>query len=146
VADRYISPEYAAAHIGGSLIDALSESSSSILSILIEAATASVQPAMRNSGYNVTSTGTDYTLMTDETVKLAVVGALWISLSTRPEFSVKLPDGWAEHPANVARKQILNGDAPLTLAKSVVGAVGGVKFSDPITYPSKSGGTNLVDY
>lgn len=154
MADRYITSAYVSRFIGTAVVNALlgdsAQSSTNVLNTLIEAATASVQPAMRNSGYAVAA-DSDGTATTDETVKLAVMGALWILIAGRSEYGIALPEQWSEHPANVARKQILNGDAQLSISKTARDAVGGVKFTDGSTnsttgHPQRSSRTNLAGY
>jgi len=153
-ANVYINATYAASFLGTTVVAALSVdstiSAANVFTQLAVSATASVIPALRNSGYEVpTDTVGDGVLMADETVRLAVMGAFWIFLAGRPEYSVSLPDGWGEHPANVARKQVLTGDANLSLARTTRDAVGGVKFSssDATTgQPAQITRTTLAGY
>lgn len=153
MADRYIDSSYVGAFVGTAVVTALLGDStlttSNVLNPLIEAATAEVQAALRNSGYTATAdTVGDGVLMSDPAVRLATMGALFPLLFGRAEFGVAKPDDWAEHPANQMRVKILNGDANLSLTRTVRDAVGGVAVSAQTgTYTApRATRTELADY
>ncbi len=126
----YIDSTFVDAYLGTAVRTALVSDSGANLTTLIEGATAIVQTALRNSGYSVPTT------TTDDTVKLAVMGALWVTLSSRPEYQIALPENWKEHPCRAAYVGILNGDCPVTLSLTSRDAVGGFSFSDASTSSS----------
>lgn len=156
MADRYIDAQYVRQYLGSAVVDSLTsddvEDADDILGTLIEAATASVQTDLRNSGYDTPSDAVgDGATMGDPFVRMATMGTLWPLLTGRPDVTVALPDGWDEHPANVARAQIHNGRATLTLSRAAIGAVGGMKATDSSVYtstgqPPRATRANLVGY
>jgi hypothetical protein len=127
VADAYIDSTYAGSFLGGDLVTALDGLTGVVLTTQIEAATALIQSYMRNNGYSPVST-TDPTAV-EETVKLAVMGALWQLLTSVPEGNVSLPENWEDHPARIAYVGILTGDANLTAALDKGAAVGGSQWT-----------------
>lgn len=135
MADRYINASYVAKFLGTSVVNALvndeTEDPDDVLGAMIEAATASVQSDMRNSGYTVAAdTVGDGVLQSDPLVRSATMGALWELLVGRPGTTIALPEEWKSHPLNVARVDIRNGNAQLPLSVTARDAVGGVSFTD----------------
>lgn len=124
MADTYITSTYVKGFIGTGLWDALAGVTGFSWTTQIESATATIQSGLRNSGYAASST-TD-----DEFVKSAVMGALWEQVSALPEKSIPLPENWDRNPLNIARVQILNGDADLTHSLTKRKAVGGWAWSE----------------
>jgi hypothetical protein len=146
MADQYIDRTYLEGWMGSATVDAIVEAGAVNIYTHIEGGTALVQSALRNSGYSVPAATT-----TDVTVKMAVAGAVWQTLSSVPGVSLKLPEDWKEHQLYVAYTGILNGDVPLTLSLSTIGAVGGSGFTESRTgfsnaRPPRAGRDDLAGY
>jgi hypothetical protein len=106
---------------------------------LCRGATARVQAAIRNSGYEVptASAGTGV----DQYVKMATVG-VWVELAySRPEKHVPLPPNWENHFLKEAADDILSGDAMLDLAVSTTGGIGSGVVSEYSTSISSTNGS-----
>lgn len=98
-----------------------------------QAATASIQQAIKSAGYAVpTST-------TDEYIKLATLGEFVVMAYGRLDKKAKLPEDWYKSPMGRARADILSGDAELSLEVSVVGGHGGISSSDYTSEVSNGG-------
>src|SRR3990172_2929305 len=132
MADEYITTAYVDAHIGIGLRQTWFPVATELVT-LIEGATGFVQSYLRNSGYSTPSS------TTDETVKMAVMGALWQMAASRPATTVKIPEDWKEHPCRKAYVDILNGSVQLTHALNTRSAVGGVAFTAGTVAGSTSG-------
>ena len=102
--------------------------SATIFGVQVDGASALIKAYAKNSGYDIGDT------TTDDTVKLATLGALMRTAYSRPDKNIAPPDGIDQHPAVIAYLGILSGDMPILSATPNVGAeVGGFQFteSDP---------------
>lgn len=147
MADAYIDETYVRAHMGTALESALVGIAGTSLTTLIEAATARVQAALRNSGYSTPST------TTDEMVKLAVFGVVREMVSDIPEASLPLPDDWrsrATNPMSIL-KEIISGEVQLSgHTLTTAAAVGGWQMSShadtAAAYPQRTSRQQLKGY
>lgn len=126
MADKYVSTAYVQDMLGTGYTTAVAAALD--LDQQVEAATAVVQVAMRNSGYTP-PTSTDGTGV-EEFVKLATLGALQELVASAPETAIALPETWETNPAKMAFAQIVSGDAKLAATPSQTGSVGGIILSD----------------
>lgn len=128
MADSYIDTDYIKANLGTGVYDAIAAVTGTSFTQRIYSATALVQSYLRNSGYATPAT------TTDETVKLAVLGALWQMACSTPETNLALPEAWEDHPARLALKGIVKGDVQIAgHALSIPDAVGGWGFTEHAT-------------
>lgn len=129
--NNYLSSTFIRAHLGTAYDSAVTSLTGVSQTTLGESATSVIETALRNSGYSP-PTSTDGTGV-EEFVKLAALGAYREMLATIPEGSIPLPEQWSAHPAKLAYRAILAGDAKLAATPSVPGAVGGwlMSESDP---------------
>lgn len=144
MADTYITATYVKGALGTGLYNALDGVTGFSWTQLREGATASIQVAMRNSGYSPGTT------TTNQYVMMATMGQLWEMASSLPEKNIPLPENWDTNPYNLARIAILNGDADLGDAITKIRAVGGWKFSDHSSASTgrqqRSGRSDLEDW
>lgn len=124
MADQYIDAAYVRNFLGTNVEGTIEAYTGVGLTQHIEAATSLVQSYLRNSGYETPAT------TTDETVKMATMGAVWQTFASVPEASLPLPENWADHPLRIAYIGILDGSAQLTLTQADANAPGGMTFSD----------------
>jgi hypothetical protein len=140
VADQYIDSAYVDALLGRGFRTAVEDLEGANLFTLIEGGTALVQSYLRNQGYSTPTT------TTDETVKLATLACVAVSMFSIPEFSFPKPESWDMHPAKLALDGILSGDAQVTHGLTQISAEGGLAFSSSTTYPQRASRTNLGGY
>lgn len=127
MADSYIDTDYVKANLGTGVYNAIAAVTGQSFTQAIYSATALVQSYLRNSGYATPAT------TTDETVKLAVLGALWQMVASTPETNLSLPEAWEDHPARLALKGIVGGNVMLTHALTTSAAIGGWTFTERAT-------------
>lgn len=125
--DQYVTATEVKGFIGGDVYDAIDAYTDITPLTHIEAATASVQSAMRNSGYAAGSTTTDVT------VKNAVIALTWWTMAKVPEANLSLPDDWENNHLWQAWIDIYTGKASLEATPDNTSAVGGNVFSETNT-------------
>ena len=94
-----------------------------------ELASAIIQSAAKNAGYEVGAT------TTDDLVKMATMGQLLSMLYTRKGISV--PAAWAPYVA--LRDDLINGQLPLAASPTVANSVGGFSWSDQTSSTANGG-------
>jgi len=155
VAARYIDDAYVRARVGNAYLTAALVASDGVeLSALIEDATASIQTALRNSGYESLATDVDVTAggtYSDAYVKMAVFGRVREKLAQLPQSAIPLPEDWANTDEKLALDAILSGDAQLASTPTQISAVGGAEFteSDPLvsdSVPQRSSRSELAGF
>jgi len=135
VANQYLDTDYVDAYLGSAVRAALftpsgGAYSSANFNTMAKAATAQIETALRNSGYQPpTATAGDCSAV-EEYVRLATYGVFCELASTRPTKALKLPEKWEANPARMAYRAIIDGDANLDLTLIASDAIGGVRFSE----------------
>jgi hypothetical protein len=116
--------------------------------VLIEASTALIKSALKNSGYPAPATQDPTTV--DELVKLGVFACLREMLASVPDAQIPLPEGWQTSPQKMVLRMIIEGDFPIpSVDPSTAGGVGGAVFTDPListNYERKTTKTELGGY
>ena len=127
MADRYFDSTYADALLGADYMAATLAESGRDFNTLVEAATALVRSAMKNSGYTP-PTSTDGTGV-EEIIKLATLGQFVEIICTAPGSTIPLPESWDTNPLKTAYQQIIDGAIQPDDDPSSDGAVGGFSIS-----------------
>ncbi len=130
MADRYIDEAYYQAHLGSGYTGAALATAGVDADVLIEASTALVKSAMKNSGYPLVATQDPADV--DELAKLATLEVFRWKLANIPEAQLPLPEGWETSIGGQMVAKIIDGDYPIpSLDPSVTGSVGGMTVTDP---------------
>lgn len=134
MADNYLDSDDYDAHLGAD-VRASVEAAIGVdgLELLSSDATAFVQGALRNSGYELPTEATMLGASADRLVKLAVGAALRELTLGIPDISLPLPENWAQNVAKVALVGILSGDTMLGLPQRTIDAPGGWSMSSTAT-------------
>ena len=149
MADQYIDAAFVRNYLGTNVEGTIEAYTGVGLTQHIESATSLIQSYLRNNGYTTPTT------TNDETVKGAVMGAVWQTFASVPEASLPLPENWADHPLRIAYVGILDGSATLdtsvTHTLDTAQAVGGWQASDHSRdttegRPQKSSRKNMRGY
>ncbi len=147
MADQYINAAYITAHLGSDYYTAAVAHSSDV-DVLIEASTALVQSAMKNSGYTLVATQDPADV--DELAKFATLEVFRWKLANIPEATLPLPEGWESSIGGQMVAKIIDGDYPMpSLDPSAVGSIGGMTVTDPLVTTNaerKTTRTELADY
>ncbi len=130
MADKYINTAYVLARVGTAFAEAAFRNTAGAyvaasLGSTIEDATALTKVSLRRMSYTVPTTGTAY-----PDLQVFCFSIFYELTCGRPENMMGLPDDWANNPSKAYHTDVINGDAHMSLPKSVQGAVGGVKFSE----------------
>ncbi len=121
--DQYVTITQFKKVVGGDVSDAVASFTNVDVDDALQRSTASVQGAMRNSGYDVGTT-------TDEVqVENAVIGLTWEWMANVPEANLKLPDSFYGGQFWLAWVKLEDGTAQLAADPTPANAVGGSKFS-----------------
>lgn len=148
MADRYIDSTYLRAHLGTAYTTAALAVTGVDVDVLIEASTALVKSAMKNSGYALVATQDPADV--DELAKFATLEVFRWKLANIPEATLPLPDGWESSIGGQMVARIIEGDYPMpSLDPSNTGAVGGALFTDSTDDTNaarKTTRTELADY
>jgi hypothetical protein len=129
VADRYIDEAYYQAHLGSGYTSAALAVAGIDADVLIEASTALVKSAMKNSGYERIATQDPDEV--DELAKFATLEVFRWKLANIPEAQLTLPENWETSIGGQMVAKIISGEYPMpSLEPDPAGAVGGALFTD----------------